>query len=289
MLQSTFRQLEVFLRTIDLGSFARAAEEMNVSQPAISRHIKALELQCGMPLLMRNSGQKSELTPAGVIVYQRAQYLVAEAQSLSRELTALRSNRKPEPVRITGHPFVIEHIVRPRLGEFLAQHPDVALEFSGGVAEAFARRGAVTSCDVAFGVIYQADPRGGVEILRQVQCGLYAARGFTPSNGAPLPFVLPLEQSTFEQVMLRQIHDAGITNMTVTARAQHTYVIRDLVRRGVGVAFLPHELVSAEVASEQIVLLPLAVPDLQLAMVVADQARGRKPVKLIMDFARRCL
>ena len=89
MLQTTFRQFEVFVKTIDLGSFAKAAEEMNVSQPAISRHIKALEQQCGVPLLMRNSGQRSELTQAGVVVYERAQHFVAEARLLSRELTAL--------------------------------------------------------------------------------------------------------------------------------------------------------------------------------------------------------
>ena len=289
MLQTTFRQFEVFVKTIDLGSFAKAAEEMKVSQPAISRHIKALEQQCGMPLLLRASGQKSELTPAGEMVYQRAQFFVAEAQSLTRELSALRGNRKQEPVRVSGHPFVIEHIVRPKLGEFLMQNPAVSLDFTGSVSEAFSKRNAMTGCDVAFGVSYGEDEPQGMEVIRPIRCGLFAAAAFRPKPDSVLPFVLPLESTPFEAVMMRQIRDAGVVDMEVVARAQHTYVIKDLVRRGVGVAFLPRELVAADLASGHMVQLPLSVPDLRLVLVIADQARNRKSVKAVVEFSRRSL
>lgn len=64
MLQCTLRQLQVFERVSALLSYSRAAEELYLSQPAVSMQIKSLEEGVGMPLLER-VGKKLFLTDAG--------------------------------------------------------------------------------------------------------------------------------------------------------------------------------------------------------------------------------
>ena len=64
MLQCTLRQLQVFERVSALMSYSRAAEELYMSQPAVSMQIKHLEESVGTPLLER-VGKKLFLTDAG--------------------------------------------------------------------------------------------------------------------------------------------------------------------------------------------------------------------------------
>src|SRR3979411_1623943 len=60
----SLRQLEYFVTVVDEGSFTRAAELLQVSQPGLSHQIQALERELGGPLLERLP-RKGRLTPAG--------------------------------------------------------------------------------------------------------------------------------------------------------------------------------------------------------------------------------
>lgn len=58
------RNLEYFIKVVDTNSFTKAAEELFISQSAISQQIKALEDELGFPLMIRNR-KGFELTQAG--------------------------------------------------------------------------------------------------------------------------------------------------------------------------------------------------------------------------------
>src|SRR5690606_1431388 len=62
------QHLVAFCRVVDLGSFTRAAEELNLSQPAVTKQVKALEKELGSPLLERR-GRQLRLTREGEVVY----------------------------------------------------------------------------------------------------------------------------------------------------------------------------------------------------------------------------
>lgn len=70
-----FHQLRVFLETAKEKSFSRAAENIFLSQPTVSTHIKALEKEVGAPLFDRSS-RELELTEAGEILYGYARELL---------------------------------------------------------------------------------------------------------------------------------------------------------------------------------------------------------------------
>ena len=70
-----FHQLRVFVEVARQKSFSRAAEKIFLTQPTVSAHIKSLEKEIGIPLLVR--GQRElQLTDAGKVLFQYAQQLL---------------------------------------------------------------------------------------------------------------------------------------------------------------------------------------------------------------------
>src|ERR1700726_4649942 len=78
----SLRQLEYFVTVVDEGSFTRAAELLQVSQPGLSHQIQALERELGGPLLERLP-RKVRLTPAGRTALPHARASLAHAQRAS--------------------------------------------------------------------------------------------------------------------------------------------------------------------------------------------------------------
>lgn len=88
----TLIQLKHLICLAETGSFSRAAELLHLTQPALSRSIRALEDELGAVLLDR-IGRRSELTAYGREVLQRARQLVSEAEALRASGPALRQGQ----------------------------------------------------------------------------------------------------------------------------------------------------------------------------------------------------
>src|SRR6056297_596034 len=78
-------QLRSFLKIAELGSFTRAAEEIGVSQPALSQQVSRLEAELGRAVFDR-SGKAVRLTEAGRLLLPRAGRILAMADDTRREL-----------------------------------------------------------------------------------------------------------------------------------------------------------------------------------------------------------
>jgi DNA-binding transcriptional LysR family regulator len=97
-------ELRAFVAAATLGSIAEAARAMNISQPAMSKKLKALESVAGAELFERST-RGVRLTPAGVQLYSAARKLLHSADSVQ----ALIANPGPAmPVRIASTPTVAE-------------------------------------------------------------------------------------------------------------------------------------------------------------------------------------
>jgi DNA-binding transcriptional LysR family regulator len=84
------QQLRHLIAAVKHGSFAKAAEESNISQPGLSRSIRALEERVGYPLLERGANGLHP-TPFGLSVLRRAQVIINEVARAKEELRALGS------------------------------------------------------------------------------------------------------------------------------------------------------------------------------------------------------
>ena len=78
------KQARYFVTVVDANSFTEAAEQLYVSQSAVSQQIKALEEDLGTRLMIREK-RKFSLTPAGEYFYRRCKAMVGEADAIVRE------------------------------------------------------------------------------------------------------------------------------------------------------------------------------------------------------------
>ena len=107
-------------------NFSRAADELSVTQSAVSRQIKVLEEQLGLQLFQR-SGPKLSLTSAGAYY----QVKVSEALTLLRRGTAeLRQTAASPTLTISVLPTFATKLLVPRIGDFERQNPQVALRLA---------------------------------------------------------------------------------------------------------------------------------------------------------------
>lgn len=88
----TLVQLRHFIALAESGSFSRSAQSLFLTQPALSRSIRALEDEMGQALFDR-IGRRSELTPFGREVLQRARQIVFEADELAASGLRMREGR----------------------------------------------------------------------------------------------------------------------------------------------------------------------------------------------------
>lgn len=115
------------LEAVDrLGTASGAANELNLTQGAISRALQTLEAQLGVPLLIRER-QRLRLTPAGqdyVTEVRKALHLLASAS------IGLRANPTGGSLNLAILPAFGMHWLAPRLADFRARHPQVSLSLS---------------------------------------------------------------------------------------------------------------------------------------------------------------
>jgi len=108
-------------------SMSRAADELAVTQPAVSQQIKALEAFLHIRLIYRE-GQGLALTPAGRAYADRLSGVFAEIGAATADL--LRQERKSGALTISLLPTLAQRWLIPRLGTFQNAHPDIEVRFS---------------------------------------------------------------------------------------------------------------------------------------------------------------
>ncbi|PWJ10680.1 LysR substrate-binding domain-containing protein [Jannaschia seohaensis] len=149
------RSLQVFEAAARCGSFTAAGAELGITQSGVSRQVADLEATLGIALFLRN-GARLKVTSAG-------ERLAAQlADALYRISNAVaEAGRSEQVVTLSMLPSVAVRWFAPRLGQFLAAHPDVDLRIS---ASRHIVNFDTEGIDVA--IRYSPHPAGDVEAIR---------------------------------------------------------------------------------------------------------------------------
>ncbi len=116
------------IRVCDHGSINKAAEVLNISQPALTRSITRLEQSCGVELLHRNS-KGVTLTEFGEILLMHARNIESELRNTLRDFAAFKNNQQKD-FRIGATPLVAAHFMAGALEAVYSQHPGVSLRLT---------------------------------------------------------------------------------------------------------------------------------------------------------------
>ncbi len=126
-------RLNVFYTVAKRLSFTKAAAELYVTQPAVTKHIQELEHQFGLALFDRRGNQIS-LTNAGKVFLKHAEAIMATYRQLEFDMNAL----KGEPagaLRLGASSTVAQYVIPPVLARFREQSADVGIALLSGNTE----------------------------------------------------------------------------------------------------------------------------------------------------------
>jgi DNA-binding transcriptional LysR family regulator len=173
------QELTVFVRAAESGSFSRAARELGLSQPSVSRIISELEARLGVTLLLRTT-RRITVTDAGALFLDRAREILAEiedAEDAARGLDSLRGIIRLALPVVYGTREII-----PQLPKFLSLHPLLRVE----MAVSDARQDLVAEgADVAIRLGELGDSVFGARRLETLQRRLVASPVYLKARGAP--------------------------------------------------------------------------------------------------------
>lgn len=124
------KALEYFIASAEAGSFAQAAQRLEISVPAVQKLVGALERALGVPLLER-SARGVRLTPSGSEYLDRCRPLLTELDELEQAERRLKGSaeRASGTLAVAAHPQLAHHVLLPTLPRFHALFPEVEAHF----------------------------------------------------------------------------------------------------------------------------------------------------------------
>lgn len=202
-------------------SISKAAEELFVTQPAMTAQIKKLEGELGSDLFIRDGGRMI-LTPAGKEILGLLEEYLEVAEEVDRKLDVLRSNAKKK-LAIGFHGPMGWAGIAQLVGAFADDHADAEFEMVEGTWDVLLDRVNSHCLDAAFVVSSEFEKRGGMGYYDLFREGLCAV----------LPASHPLAAK--ESVTVAELVDGTI--ITVNPRLMPSYLKqsdRQMVRDGLG-------------------------------------------------------
>ncbi|MCO8608984.1 LysR family transcriptional regulator [Burkholderia multivorans] len=171
----------IFARVLETGSFARAAEALDLSQPTVSKAISRLERRLGTTLLYRNSRQVS-LTPAGELARSRAMRILSEAAAAENEASSHATELRG-PVRVAAPMSFASRYIAPLLPAFIERYPDVEIDLSVTDRTVDVVAGGF---DLAVLIAELGDSSLRMRGLHAVHFALVASPGYLKRRGRPM-------------------------------------------------------------------------------------------------------
>ena len=255
----TLRQVDVFETLRECGSFRLAAETLGISQAAVSNHLKSLEDQLGVTLFAREPGKRPSLTAQGAAFARDLQPFLGAAAILNGHKRR-QEEIGPDRFKLYVGLGLLENFVRPKLDQFLKDHPEIDLEFLAEAPDPDTLRKIFEDrFDFALLHLMRGETHDhATRILARCRSGVFAHRSILPPHGGPLtaeevsrlPFLLPPAGTGSEKRMVGALDRAGIRPSEVAHRSQFFDVLSALVEQGVGAGLLGEAFIRPEMRGE---------------------------------------
>lgn len=275
------RSLRYFVAVVDCQGFSRAAAQLHVTQPTVSKMVQQLEQSVGLVLLER-TGKRFVLTDAGEVVLQRGRAMLAMHEELNTELHDLQQLRGG--VLRLGVTQQAHQPLAPLLAAYHRRHPQVEIRLFEGGTQAI-------ETDLRSGVLEMGsllDYAGNAHIWQELDA--------FPLVRSPLCLLAPADSAWRGRrtVALRELADSAfifygesfalndiVTDACTAAgfkprisgRSGQWDFVASLVRLGVGIAILPR-LFCDTLPRGQFTVAALTAPALDWKLMLAWRRGG---------------
>jgi DNA-binding transcriptional LysR family regulator len=292
MLPITLRRLEVFVAVVEARGFGAAAARLNITQPSVSVHMRALEAKAGAALFERHPGIAPQLTDAGRTLYGYAQDTLERATAMS---VALGQSRRK--LRFAAQRFVTNSLLAKTFATLSVTFPHIEVIARTGTFEevhALFQSGAV---DLVFMLSAGHDlPEWHTGTMGRYRLAFIAAPGsplarqqrISSKTLVGYPFISAYRGSYFGRTIEGLMRDAGIATPLIAAQGEEASTVRDMVMAGMGIACTLRRSVQREIAMGTIVELDVDMDPMYLVLSYARNPKAAMPeIDSLIEMVRR--
>lgn len=281
MKHATLRQLKVFEAVARHRSFSRAADELHLTQPAVSTQVRKLEEHAGLPLF-EQLGKKIHLTPAGAQMLQSSREIIQkfqEAEEAMAQYKGVSGGRLNVSVISAGDYFFPRLLV-----EFAQRHAGVTLNFGVCNREELLAQMKENVTDLAVMVRPPEDEDTLAEPFAPHPYVVVAA----PNHPLARTPRIPMSRVVREPFVVREkgsdtwnsmvdAFGAQMPYLNVAMEIRSTETIKQAVMAGLGVSFLSAHTMSRELQAGQLAVLDVQGFPLMLNWYVVHRRTKRLP------------
>jgi LysR family nitrogen assimilation transcriptional regulator len=271
-------QLENFVRVAEHGSFSKAALVLGIAQPALSRQVRALEVELREPLFLRH-GRGVQLTEIGRRLLEHCHGILHLVSQVKVGLAAQRD----EPVgqiAIALPPTLARHHTLPLIQAFRKDMPQARMAIIEGFSTHITEW--LTSGRVDLGLVYNPEPSPALEIrpLREEKICLVSPAHESPARTVPLrdlskyPLVMPARGNSFRKLMESAAAMRGV-KLNVEWEVSSVPVILDLVSAGLGHAALAEDAIRPFQRLKRLSVAPFVQPEIKITLCLVTPAQRR--------------
>ena len=239
-------RLSVFYTVAKRLSFTKAAAELFVTQPAVTKHVQELENQFGTALFDRRGNQVS-LTTAGSLLLRHAETIMATYRQLEFDMNAL----KGEPggtLRLGASSTVAQYVIPPVLARYHEQSADVSISLLSGNTEQIEQ--ALLNNDIDLGLVegrthhsdirYTSFVKDELVLICRPDHPLAGRDEITLNELRTVPIVLRERGSGSLEVVEHALRKAGLrlTDLTVEMQLGSTESIKSYLSSSRCMAFI---------------------------------------------------
>ena len=295
MLMDT-KQLAAFCAVVERHSFSQAADQLGVTQPAVSLQIRSLEQRLGQQLLDR-SGRRVEPTEAGLRLYRGAQRLLALEQQVLTELGEEAEGELKGRLEIGASTGPGGSVLPVLLGEFQQLHPEVHIVLmvsdTHTVVDQVARR------ELELGVVGATGRQRGLsfepfyrdDVVLAVPAGhRRAGKSLTLEELKTEPLVLMQDGAGIRQMIDDELRELGIRlrDLNVKLELGPQESARAAVLGGFGATFISRIAIEGDLDAGSLAIARVEglEPTRDVQLVRASGRAETRVARAFVDFAR---
>ena len=261
---ATFRQLATFHAVARLGSVSAAADELHLTQPAVSIQIAALEESARAPLLQR-TGRGVRLTEAGELLDNYARRILDLWREAGEEMATLQGVFSGT-LRV-GAITTAEYLLPPMLVTFANEHPQVKLKLQVGNRDEIVRMLAAQEIDLAImgrppaelktvSTAFAKHPMAFLVSPKHALMKAAQAKPVTMEELSQQRILVRERGSGTRSTIERLFKDAGLP-LRIGSELSSNEAIKHMCAAGFGVAFLSMHTCVLEMEAGVLALLPM--------------------------------
>ncbi len=242
-------ELESFIQAARLQSFSAAAQQLHISQPAMSKRIQSLESHLGVSLFDR-LGKRVRLTPAGELLVGKANAILDLSRDMERDVGNLAQTVSGRLSMATSHHIGL-HRLSPVLQRFTQQYPEVELDIQfedSEVAHKLVRAGDIELAVVTLNPAGEQEQPGlETKAIWQDPLCFVNAKPLPEATSlgqlASLPCILPGPNTFTGRIVNERFASEGLV-LNPALSTNYLETISMLVSVGVGWSVLPQTMTS---------------------------------------------